>query len=72
MLIILPSNNYNLNKLCQESINYGTEEKPIFSCNKCINNNYLEETEKEKGKVITKFLNINNNKIFCDYSDNYP
>ena len=68
----IPSRNFNINKLCQESINYGTEEKPIFSCNKCIDNNYIEESEKEKGKVITKFTNIKNNISFCDYSNNYP
>ena len=60
--------NYH-NKLypCQESINLGTEEKPVYSCTKCYQ---LNENEKDKN-IFTKIINQNNNLSFCFYHEYY-
>ena len=55
-----------INYPCQESINLGSKEKPIYSCTKCY-----EYFEYDKflfyGAYFTRILNKRNNVSFCIY-----
>ena len=46
----------NLTNYCKESINYGTEDKPKHSCNKCIENDFFSQNQREKGEVFTRII----------------
>ena len=56
----------NLNKYCEKFINKGTKERPIYSCDKCIDNlNYPYND-------LIKFTFESNGTSFCDiYNYNY-
>ena len=58
-------NNY-INYPCQESINLGTKEKPIYSCTKCYQIMELEKIWKYRDEY-TKIINKRNNVSFCIY-----
>ena len=60
-------NYYRILYPCQESINLGTSEKPVYSCTKCYQ---LNEYEKAND-IFTKIINPNNNLSFCFYQNYY-
>ena len=62
-----PTHNMNYNKYCEKFINLGTEDKPKYSCHKCIDNIYLEN-ENDK---LTLFTFDSNRTSFCDLITNY-
>ncbi len=54
---------YNQLYPCQESINLGTDEKPVYSCTKCYQ---LNKNKKDNdNNIFTKIINPNNNLSFC-------
>ena len=59
-LIISHNNIYN--KYCEKFINKGTVDKPIYSCDKCIDNKFLEY----ENQKLTKFTFESNDTSFCD------
>ena len=55
-----------INYPCQESVNLGTKEKPIYSCTKCYQ--YLEYDKSWAYRnVFTRIINKRNNVAFCIY-----
>ena len=60
---------YNIifNKYCQKFINKGTIEKPNFSCDKCIDDNFLDN----EYKSLTKFTFKTNGTSFCNLYNEY-
>ncbi|MBO6243530.1 MAG: hypothetical protein J6O41_03055 [Clostridia bacterium] len=62
----IPSHNININQYCHKEINLGTEDKPKYSCEKCI----------EKSKINAKkdFIKITfeaNQTSYCDYQSSF-
>ena len=74
---ICVNNNYivspksNILKYCKDSINNGTDDRPMHSCNKCIGNNELTQAEREEGISYTRIIYSENYTAYCDLSNNY-
>jgi len=68
-LNIIPTHNVTTNQYCERFVNLGTQDKPKFSCHKCIDNIFLENNDDK----ITMFnFADTNDTSFCDLSKNYP
>ena len=65
------SHNINIKKYCKESINLGSEDYPIYTCTKCIPDDFINVSDKRNGKIISKITFLTNNTVFCDFSSNY-
>ena len=63
---IIHTYDININKYCEKIINVGTEEKPKYSCEKCIDNKLLDLYSEN----LIRFIFENNNTAFCDIYDN--
>ena len=55
---------------CQEAINIGTSEKPIYSCTKCYTAFEYEKSHYEEENKYTKIINNRNKLEYCITQDN--
>ena len=63
----LSENNIMLNEYCEKTINIGTEDKPIYSCEKCLDNSYIKSYYGSYINIV-KFIFESNNTAYCDIS----
>ena len=58
-------------KYCKNSYNWGTEDQPKHSCEKCIENDILTQEQINQGVTFTKITFSENETSFCDISTSY-
>ena len=64
---VIPTHNIEYNKYCEKFVNLNPNGKELYSCHKCIDNEYLEY-EYHK---LTKFIFESNRTEFCDLNYKY-
>ena len=63
----IPTHNIEYNKYCDKFVNLNQNGKELYSCFKCIDNEYLENEYYQ----LTKFIFDTNNTEFCDLNYKY-
>ena len=64
---VIPTHNIEYNKYCEKFVNLNQNGKELYSCFKCIDNEYLED---EYFK-LTKFIFESNRTEYCDLNYKY-
>ena len=65
---VIPTHNIYTNRYCEKFVNLGTDDKPKYSCHKCIENEFLDS----EWQKLVKITFQSNDTNYCDLSSNYP